>query len=488
MRSKLAIYSTLVVLWMMGSFLHAQNGYVYTQELNSSYASRSIYVCSDNSVVVLGNSDNLEELHYMTIAITKLDPQGNLQWRRYIDPGIYQYISITGVDIDNEDRVTFIVTRFGYATTQLMTVDSAGEIDYLSNQIEIPIPSLALNKALRTSNGEIVAVGKKTHYNWDYLQYVSTACFFRFSATGDTLSSAYWPNDLGNPLISSAAYDLALMDNGNVLVTCSLSPVINSILEVNPAGNIVNRYNIPGQDQFDGFPISRESNSQSYIIAYSMGETLNDNIYVDRFENGGFEQLFSIPRSTMSYPLSLIPTVGCLYLCGYGSSWTYGTLLSLSYEGVIQWTRNQEGANLCNYISQGLGSLSTALLGLDSLGCVYWAWGDSGQQVIVKLLPNGQVPVEDETQAPSATQITAYPNPMKTHLNIRVKNENPSMSAGTIDIFNVKGQLLRSLKPIHGETSWDGKDKTGLSCPTGVYFVRIETGKTTAVRKIMLMK
>jgi len=108
--------------------------------------------------------------------------------------------------------------------------------------------------------------------------------------------------------------------------------------------------------------------------------------------------------------------------------------------------------------------------------------------VIVKLLPNGQVPVEDETQAPSATQITAYPNPMKTHLNIRVKNENPSMSAGTIDIFNVKGQLLRSLKPIHGETSWDGKDKTGLSCPTGVYFVRIETGKTTAVRKIMLMK
>jgi len=184
---------------MMGSFLHAQNGYVYTQELNSSYASRSIYVCSDNSVVVLGNSDNLEELHYMTIAITKLDPQGNLQWRRYIDPGIYQYISITGVDIDNEDRVTFIVTRFGYATTQLMTVDSAGEIDYLSNQIEIPIPSLALNKALRTSNGEIVAVGKKTHYNWDYLQYVSTACFFRFSATGDTLSSAYWPNDLGNP-------------------------------------------------------------------------------------------------------------------------------------------------------------------------------------------------------------------------------------------------------------------------------------------------
>lgn len=483
MRSKTVFYTTLAVLWMICSILHAQSGYVYTQELNSLYASRSVFVCSDNSVVVLGNVDDYSDF-WLEVTITKLDPQGNLLWRRYIDPAGHDYTVITGVDIDSNDKVTFIVTRFVGATTQLMTVDGAGEIDYLSNQIEIPIPSLALNKALRTSNGEIVAVGKTTHYNWDYLRYVNTACYFRFSATGDTLSSAYWPNDLGNPLISSAAYDLALMDNGNVLVTCSLSPVINSILEVNPAGNIVNRYNIPGQDQYYGFPISRESNSQSYMIAYRMGESPNYSIYIDRFENGGFEQLFSIPRSTMSHPFSLIPTVGCLYLCGYGSTMNYGTLLSLSYEGVIQWTRNQEGANLCHYINQDFGSYSTALLGLDSLGCLYWAWGDSGQQVIVKLLPNGQVPVEDETQAPSANQITAYPNPMKTHLNIRVKNENPSMSAGIIDIFNVRGQLLRSLKPIHGETSWDGKDNAGLSCPTGVYLIRARE-KTNQVSKVI---
>ncbi len=487
MRSKTVVYSTLAVLWMMCSILHAQSGYVYTQELNSLYASRSVFVCSDNSVVVLGNVDDLSD-HFECIAITKLNPQGSLLWRQYIEPGGHMYISITGVDIDNDDKVTFIITRFGGSMIQLMTVDSAGEINYLSNQIVIPILGITFNKALRTSNGEVVAVGKTTHYNWDYLRFVSTACFFRFSATGDTLYTAYWPNDLGNPLISSAAYDLALMDNGNVLVTCSLSPVINSILEVNPAGSIVNRYNIPGQDQFGGFPISRESNSQSYMIAYSMGEAPNDNIYVDRFENGGFEQLFSIPRSTMSSPFSLIPAVDCLYLCGYGSTSTYGTLLSLSYEGNIQWTRNQEGHNLCLYMNEGFGSLSTSLLGLDSLGCVYWAWGDSGQQVIVKLLPNGQVPVDDDIQAPSANLITAYPNPMKTHLNIRVKNENPSMSAGTIDIFNVKGQLLRSLKPIHGETSWDGKDEGNRAVSSAVYFIRIETGKTSAAKKIMLIK
>ena len=120
---------TAILLWQLCGWIFAQSGYVFTEELESQYASRSIYVCSDNSVVVLGNSDTLEELHSTTIAITKLDPQGNLQWRRYIDPGIYTYISITGVDIDNDDRVTFITTFFSGSIIQLGSISSAGIIN-----------------------------------------------------------------------------------------------------------------------------------------------------------------------------------------------------------------------------------------------------------------------------------------------------------------------------------------------------------------------
>ncbi|MDZ4122169.1 MAG: hypothetical protein U1C33_07085, partial [Candidatus Cloacimonadaceae bacterium] len=123
----------------------AQSGYVYTQYLNSSYASRSIFVCSDNSVVVLGNSDNLEEFHYMSIAITKLDPQGNLLWRRYLDSGASMYISVTGVDIDSEDKVTFLVTRFSGSVINLGTIDNAGVIAFFPNPIQIPFMGLAFN-------------------------------------------------------------------------------------------------------------------------------------------------------------------------------------------------------------------------------------------------------------------------------------------------------------------------------------------------------
>jgi len=103
MRSKLAIYSTLVVLWMMGSFLHAQSGYVYTQELSTYYASRSVFVCSDNSVVVLGNVDDYSDF-WLEVTITKLDPQGNLLWRRYIDPAGHDYTVITGDGKDDSGR------------------------------------------------------------------------------------------------------------------------------------------------------------------------------------------------------------------------------------------------------------------------------------------------------------------------------------------------------------------------------------------------
>jgi len=256
-------------------------------------------------------------------------------------------------------------------------------------------------------NGDIVAVGKASQ-NYD----VSSACFFRFTATGDTLASAFWPVDQESQYLEAEAYDLALMDNSNVLVACSLRSDLNSILELNRAGSIVNRYDLPGQDHFSAFPICRESDSHSYLVAYSMGEYPNNSIFIDRFENGTFEHLFSISPLVLIEVNSMILTPDCIYLCGI--IWGSGSLLNLSFNGDVNWIWNQEGNNTCWYIDDGFGSYSTALLDLDDAGCVYWAWGNMGQQVIIKLLPNGQVPVEVEVQAPSVNRISAYPNPMTT--------------------------------------------------------------------------
>ncbi len=469
MKRSIHLIATLVVLWLVCNSLHAQNGYVYTQELNSSYASRSIYVCSDNSVVVLGNSDNLEEFHYMTIAITKLDPQGNLQWRRYIDPGIYQYISITGVDIDNDDRVTFIITCFGGSIIQVGSISSAGVINFLSNPIEIPLMGITFNKALRTPNGDIVAVGKASQ-NYD----VSSACYFRFSAMGDTISTTYWTVDQGSPYYEAEAYDLALTDNGNILITCMLYTGIASIIEVNTNGGIVSRINVSGyyMNFYSSIALCRSTIDGSFLVAGLFGLS-NPTAKVYRLSGSELISIFDINSSIVFNVWTLIPHYNGVLICGSIN----GVLARFTLSGEMSWVWNAQGNNICSYIADGFGSPSTALLSIDDAGCVYWAWGNSGQQVIIKLLPNGQVPVEDEVQIPLVNKITTYPNPMTHHLNIKATNDDPSLLNASIYIFNIKGQLVRTLKLSNREANWDGKDDAGHNCPRGVYLIRSGEGK-----------
>ncbi|MDY0326524.1 MAG: T9SS type A sorting domain-containing protein [Candidatus Cloacimonadaceae bacterium] len=476
MNRSLRILFTMVVASIC-SMAFANSGYVYTQELNSVYASRSIYVCSDNSVVVLGNSDNTQEFHWYMLAITKLDAQGNLLWRQYLDGGGI-LISITGVDIDAADTVTFITTT---DTIILWTIDSAGTISLISEYPYLPNQGITFNKALRTPDNEIVAVGKASQ-NYD----VSSACFFRFSSAGDTLATAFWPVDQGSQYHKAEAHDLALMDNGNLLLTCSLSSGLGSILEIDINGELVSRINVP--DNYANvnscLAIGRSCADGSFLIASSFGLFPNVLIRVYRLFGTDLTYQFDIDGSGMSWVSTLLPHPNGVLICGTGGMNPGGWLINVSYTGDIYWVWNHEGTNLCPYIGYGFGSPSTALLDLDSDGCIYWAWGNSGNQVVIKLLPNGQLPVDDEVQTPPLSRISAYPNPMKDHIKIMIiQDDKPAIAANHIEIFNIKGQLVRSLLFSKGETEWDGKDKQGKHCPLGIYLLRFNESLTTKICK-----
>ncbi|MDD3662850.1 MAG: FlgD immunoglobulin-like domain containing protein, partial [Candidatus Pacebacteria bacterium] len=104
--------------------------------------------------------------------------------------------------------------------------------------------------------------------------------------------------------------------------------------------------------------------------------------------------------------------------------------------------------------------------------------------VAYKLLPNGQVPVADEVQTPPVNAISAYPNPMKDHLNIKITQDDGAVTGeNRIEIYNIKGQLVRSIEVSKGETEWDGKDKQGKHCPLGIYLLRFNESLTTKICK-----
>jgi len=357
------------------------------------------------------------------------------------------------------------------------SISSAGVINFLSIPFEIPLMGITFNKALRTLNGDIVAVGKASQ-NYD----VSSACFFRFTATGDTLATAFWPVDQGSQYHKAEAYDLALMDNGNFLITCSLHTSLGSIIEVNGNGEIVNRINVPDNylNVYSCLALGRSYTDGSYLLASSFGFFPNVKVKVFRLLGHELTLLFELDNNVIRSVSSLFTYQNGIYICGTAFN---GTLVNLSLSGELSWTWNHPGDNICPYIGDGFGSPSTALLGLDSLGCVYWAWGNSGQQVIIKLLPNGQVPVEDEVQTPSVIMIIANPNPMKNHVNIKIVQDDQMIRNDSIDIFNIKGQMVRSLKLTFSETIWDGKDNNGSTCPNGVYLIR-SANKISPITKI----
>jgi hypothetical protein len=470
------------------STVFAQSGYVYSEYFEDcAISSRSIFVCSDNCVVVLGNLDYNYGPHTQYLSITKLDPSGNLLWRHLMG-GDTIFLTIAGVDIDENDAVTFITAAItallGDWYINLWSIDSSGNFTLISEEYSIPNPKRAhFNKALRAPNNEIVAVGKTLRYIDE-----SMACFYRFSATGDTLATAYYPLDASSPYQErgAEAYDLALMDNGNVLITCQLSIGTASILEVDPMGNIVNRIDIPGLfwAYRTGLTIALNPEDDSYLIVGSFEAFPDTHIMAYRLQINELTYMFDVDHTVVKWVHSTLVHEDGIFICGLSSAWD-ATLANLTGGGELNWTWQQEGENLSNYHSAGIGMASTALLAMDSEGCVYWAWGNGRTQLITKLLPNGQVPVADEVQSPMINEISAYPNPMKDEIRIKIKQENSlPIQGNSIDIFNIKGQLIRSLELTKGETVWDGKDSEGKPSPKGIYLLR-GSGASRQLRKIV---
>ncbi len=464
-----------LVLLLLGGILclaaqsdPALSGYVcnYHNSYYDNMAARSVFLCSDNSVVVFSNWDNQDEIVFSGSAIIKLDPDGNLLWEKSLLAHVVSS-TVTGVDVDEEDNVTFIYEDYG--TIRLYTVSSNGTVSAIGPVISPP-QLVTFNKALRTGEGDIVAIGRIVDPYWNPAP-LKAACFYRFSAQGDTLATAYWPSSAPHHRVS--AYDLALMDNGNLLITCSLSTEYNSILEINLDGEIINRYDIPYVfDAGCGLTIGKDVDGQSCIVAHNV----NDGISIDRFNNGDMEHLFSIPSIVMDYVISMIVKPDYLVLCGIRAF--DGVLAKIDWNGAIDWTWIYPGENTSDYFK--LGTQSKSLLAVDDSDCVYWTWGSHYSQVIVKLLPNGQVANHDEVQTPAANMLTAYPNPMKNQLSI---NTDSTLRGDSIGVYNIRGELVRRLKLTDGETIWDGKDSSGRNCPNGIYLLR-NNGNRSQVKKI----
>jgi hypothetical protein len=103
----------------------------------------------------------------------------------------------------------------------------------------------------------------------------------------------------------------------------------------------------------------------------------------------------------------------------------------------------------------------------------------------------GPVPNDDETNSPvfELTIDEPYPNPFVSSTSIGYNLK--SSSDVNIQVYNVKGQLVRSFtesKASSGAHSitWDGMDSESRKCASGVYMIRILSDKAMAAKKVLL--
>jgi hypothetical protein len=145
----------------------------------------------------------------------------------------------------------------------------------------------------------------------------------------------------------------------------------------------------------------------------------------------------------------------------------------------------------------------------DTMRDVVWDVGSwTGRRVFVEIAdlssgPWGHVNVdeiiESSTQPtdapPSASEWALHPNvPNPFNPSTRITYEVPEPTQGRLAIFDVHGRLVRELyagplAPGVHEMSWDGREASGATVASGLYFYRLTAaGRTPLSRAMVLLK
>ena len=93
----------------------------------------------------------------------------------------------------------------------------------------------------------------------------------------------------------------------------------------------------------------------------------------------------------------------------------------------------------------------------------------------------------DDNVLPLNVQLSAYPNPFNSTLQITTITDSPGM----LSIYDILGGLVREYDYDIGKTSitWDARDTRGHPLSTGVYFIRLKGGDgSTISRKVIYLK
>lgn len=144
-----------------------------------------------------------------------------------------------------------------------------------------------------------------------------------------------------------------------------------------------------------------------------------------------------------------------------------------------------ENSSLVFYYASKSAPASKSIYNLSNSLLISSKWPERYYTAKIKDFANS-VPVSPNTIAQQN-----YPNPFNPSTTISY--EIPEDGAVRLDIYNIKGQMVKTLINTHQSLGphtaiWDGKDSNGRSCPSGVYYYRLTNSSQHLVKKMLMLK
>jgi hypothetical protein len=120
----------------------------------------------------------------------------------------------------------------------------------------------------------------------------------------------------------------------------------------------------------------------------------------------------------------------------------------------------------------------------------------SGSQTTIMIEGEGGVSEADKVDIHDVTMLLGnFPNPFNPFTNIRYQVSGIERVAVIIEVFDIRGRLVRTLLDGSREfgagnhsVEWDGRDDNGEAVSSGLYFYRMIAGEYVAVGRMLLMK
>ncbi len=459
-----------------------------------------IAIDNDNNIILSGEfsgevyfDDNivLTSSGVRDAFLAKFDGAGNLVWVK--QAGGNGFDAGYGVEVDSEQNIIFTGRFFGIATFDDISVIGNGSWDVFIAKYNSSGEILWAKGAGGSSfdRGRNLTIDNQDNI---YLtgSFIGTATFdpIIISSNGETdIFLAKYDND-GDPIwVTSAGgmqfdqgWSVCCDDFNNVYLTGYFEATANFgneqiisngssdifLAKYDSAGNLnwVDGMGDTGNDQ--GRDVKFDSNDQLLLTGYFQGEVAFGDITL--FHNGMLD----------------------MFIASHNGDDQYNWAINIGAEN-DEMINKLAIDNDNNFVFTGkfwnhtiIGTTILTAQGIDNY-----------ESFLSKIQVNTTYSDENNILK-NSIHLSNYPNPFNPSTKINFCLTTKSKDKVEIEIFNIKGQNIRTLECIDCVDAlssqmmhsiiWNGKDKNGKTVSSGVYYYRLKIGDHHKTKKMLMLK